>query len=120
MNLNSLGLVVSGMTCLWVHSLMMMTLPCYLPVLLLLGGCCTSASSLGPPTMLRFNPDNTQCIKFSRTCTNGLVVFFFCGKSIFCAKSVLHLGHVLTCNLMDNLTFLDALVISVSKQMVLF
>jgi len=31
-----------------------------------------------------------------------LVVFFFCGKSILCAKSVLHLGHVLTCNLMDN------------------
>ena len=28
MNLNSLGLVVSGMTCLWVHSLMLMTLPC--------------------------------------------------------------------------------------------
>ena len=30
-----------------------------------------------------------------------LVVFFF-AESIFCAKSVLHLGHVLTCNLMDN------------------
>ena len=51
--------------------------------------------------MLKFNPDKTQCIKFSRSCTVGACNFPFCGKSIFCAKSVVHLGHVLTCNLMD-------------------
>ena len=49
-----------------------------------------------------FNPDKTQCIKFSHSCTSGSCSFLFCGKSIFCVKSVLHLGHVLTCNLMDN------------------
>ena len=44
----------------------------------------------------------TQCIKFSRSCTVASCSFLFYGKSIFCAKSVVHLGHVLTCNLMDN------------------
>ena len=52
--------------------------------------------------MLKFNPDKTQCIKFSHTFTVGARNFLFCGKSIFCAKSLVHLGHVLTCNLMDN------------------
>ena len=56
----------------------------------------------GATNTLRFNPDKTQCIKFSGTCTNGSCSFLFCGKSIFCAKSVVHLGHVLTYNLMNN------------------
>ena len=38
----------------------------------------------GATNMLRFNPDKTQCIKFSRTsCTDGSCTFLFCGKSIF-------------------------------------
>ena len=57
----------------------------------------------------------TQCIKFSRSYTNGSCSFLFCGKSIFCAKSVVHLGLVTWQIIM---TFLDGLVISVSKQMV--
>ena len=56
----------------------------------------------GATNMLKFNPDKTQCIKFSRSCTVSACNFLFCGKSIFCAKSVVHLGHVLTCNLMDK------------------
>ena len=56
----------------------------------------------GAANMLKFNPDKTQCIKFSRSGTVGACNFLFCGKCIFCAKSVVHLGHVLTCNLMDN------------------
>jgi len=57
----------------------------------------------GAANMLRFNPVKTQCITFSRTsCTEGSCSFVFCGKSILCAKSVVHLGHGLTCNLMDN------------------
>ena len=57
----------------------------------------------GTANMLRFNPDKTQCIKISCTsCTDGSCSFLFCGKSIFGVKSVVHLGHVLTCNLVDN------------------
>ena len=56
----------------------------------------------GAANMLKLNPDKTQCIKFSHSCTVGACNFLFCGKSISCAKSVVHLGHVLTCNLMDN------------------
>ena len=44
----------------------------------------------------------TQCIKFHVVLLMLLVVYFFCGKSIFCPKSVVHLGHVLTTSLMDN------------------
>ena len=40
--------------------------------------------------------DKTQCINFSHSSTVGACNFHFCGKSIFCAKSVVHLGHVLT------------------------
>ena len=49
---------------------------------------------------LNFNPDKTQCIKFSRSCACNLI--FFVASQFYCAKSVVHLGHVLTCNLMDN------------------
>ena len=52
--------------------------------------------------MLRFNSDKTQCVNFSRSCTNGSCSFLFFFKSIFCAKSLVHLGHVLTCKLKDN------------------
>ena len=45
---------------------------------------------------------NACLIKFLCCCTGGSCSFLFCGKSIFCAKSVVHLGHVLTCNVMDN------------------
>ena len=68
----------------------------------------------GAANKWKFNPDKTQCIKFSSSCTVGACNFLFCGKSIFCAKSVVHLGHVLTWIM---LTFLDVLVIFVSKQM---
>ena len=53
----------------------------------------------GATNKLKFNPDKTQS---SRSCTVSACKFFICGKSIFCAKSVVHLGYVLTCNLMDN------------------
>ena len=72
----------------------------------------------GTTNMLRFNPDKTQCIKFSRSCTNGSCSFLFCGKSILCARSVVHLGHVLTCNLMDNADILRCSHDFLSKKMV--
>ena len=54
--------------------------------------------------MLKFNPDKTQCIRFSWKLSGGCSsVFMFCGKYIECVKSVLHLGHVLTENLQDDL-----------------
>ena len=46
-----------------------------------------------------------------------LWVFFF-GRSIFCPKSIVHLGHVLTYNLMDNAEIISCSRDSVSKQMV--
>ena len=54
--------------------------------------------------MLKFNPDKTQCIRFSEKSSGGCSsVFMFCGKYIECVKSVLHLGHVLAENLQDDL-----------------
>ena len=37
----------------------------------------------GAANMLKFNPDKTQCIKFSRSCTVASYSFLFCGKSMF-------------------------------------
>ena len=58
------GLLVSGMTSLWVQSLMLMTLvapsPAALRRLLLI------CEQFGATNMLKVNPDKTQCIKFSR------------------------------------------------------
>ena len=54
--------------------------------------------------MLKFNPDKTQCIRFSWKSSGGCSsVFMFCGKYIECVKNVLHLGHVLAENLQDDL-----------------
>ena len=60
--------------------------------------------SIGTNHMLKFNPDKTQCIRFSwksSGCCSS--VFMFCGKYIVCVKSVLHLSHVLPENLQDDL-----------------
>ena len=38
----------------------------------------------------------------SRRRVNGLCSFMFCGKSILCCKSVVHLGHTLTADLKDD------------------
>ena len=60
--------------------------------------------SIGINHMLKFNPDKTQCIKFSRKSSGGCSsVFMFCGKYIECVKSVLHFSHVLAENLQDDL-----------------
>ena len=60
--------------------------------------------SIGTNLMLKFNPDKTQCIRFSWKSSGGCSsVFMFCGKYIECVKSVLHLGHVLAENLQDDL-----------------
>ena len=60
--------------------------------------------STGTNLMLKFNPDKTQCIRFSEKSSGGCSsVFMFYGKYIECVKSVLHLGHVLTENLQDDL-----------------
>ena len=60
--------------------------------------------SIGTNLMLKFDPDKTQCIRFSRKSSGGCSsVFIFCGKYIECVKSVLHLGHVLAENLQDDL-----------------
>ena len=48
--------------------------------------------------MLRFNSDKTHCVKVVLM----VLVVSFSFESIFCAKSVVHLGHVLTCKLKDN------------------
>ena len=51
--------------------------------------------SFGTNLMLKFNPDKTQCIRFSRQSSGGCCsVFMFCGKYIECVKNVLHLGYV--------------------------
>ena len=60
--------------------------------------------SIGTNLMLKFNPDKTQCIRFSWKPSGGCSsVLMFCGKYIECVKSVLHLGHVLAENLQDDL-----------------
>ena len=60
--------------------------------------------SIGTNHMLKFNPDKTQCTRFSWKSSGGCSsVFMFCGKYIGCVKSVLHLGHVLAENLQDDL-----------------
>ena len=60
--------------------------------------------SFGTNHMLKFNPDKTQCIRFSWKPSGGCSsVLMFCGKYIECVKSVLHLGHVLAENLQDDL-----------------
>ena len=59
---------------------------------------------IGTNLMLKFNPDKTQCIRFSLKSSGGCSsVFMFCGKYIECVKSVLHLGHVLAENLQNDL-----------------
>ena len=56
----------------------------------------------GAANFLKFNPDKTQCIRFSRLHGNSSCHFVFCGKVIECCNSVTHLGHTLTANLMDG------------------
>ena len=51
---------------------------------------------------LKFNPDKTQCIRFSRLHDNSSCHFMFCGKTLECCRSVTHLGHTLTTNLSDG------------------
>ena len=51
---------------------------------------------------LKFNPDKTQCIRFSRLHYNSSCHFVFCGKTLECCRSVTHLGHTLTANLSDG------------------
>ena len=65
---------------------------------ILLGIC----ERFGAANFLKFNPDKTQCIRFSRLHGNSSCHFVFCGKSIECCNSVTHLGHTLTANLMDG------------------
>ena len=55
----------------------------------------------GVANYLKFNPDKTQCIRFSRLHYNSLRHFVFCGKTLECCRSVTHLGHTLTANLSD-------------------
>ena len=44
--------------------------------------------SIGTNHMLKFNPDKTQCIRFSWKPSGGCSsVFMFCGKYIECVKS---------------------------------
>ena len=65
---------------------------------------CESIGTNHMLNMLKFNPDKTQCIRFSEKSSGGCSsVFMFYGKYIECVKSVLHLGHVLTENLQDDL-----------------
>lgn len=48
----------------------------------------------GSHLKLKFNPDKTQCIKFSRESPRDChLVFQFCGKYIECVKCITHLGH---------------------------
>ena len=56
----------------------------------------------GAANFLKFNPDKTQCIRFSRLHGNSSCHFVFCGKIIECCNSVTHFGHTLTANLMDG------------------
>ena len=65
---------------------------------------CESIGTNHVLNMLKFNPEKTQCIRFSEKSSGGCSsVFMFCGKYIVCVKSVLHLGHVLAENLQDDL-----------------
>ena len=50
----------------------------------------------------KFNPDKTQCIRFSRLHDNSSCHFVFCGKTLECCRFVTHLGHTLTANLSDG------------------
>ena len=50
----------------------------------------------------KFNPDKTQCIRFSRLHDNSSCHFMFCGKIIECCSSVTYLGYTLTANLLDG------------------
>ena len=56
----------------------------------------------GAANFLKFSPDKTQCIRFSRLHGNSSCHFVFCGKIIERCNSVTHLGHTLTANLMDG------------------
>ena len=48
----------------------------------------------GTVLSLTFNPDKTQCIRFSRERPGGHgTAFQFCGKYISCVEYVYHLGH---------------------------
>ena len=64
----------------------------------------SNSPTLSLHCMRSFNPDKTQCIRFSRQSSGGCssVFMFFC-KYIKCVKSVVHLGHVLAENLQDDL-----------------
>ena len=51
-----------------------------------------------------FNASKTQLIKFS-SCSTGLepAKFSFCGEKLSYSRSITHLGHILSCDLLDNL-----------------
>ena len=59
------------------------------------------------------NTDLSQPASYRGIAPNLYCNFLFFVTSHF---YFVHIDHVLNCNLMDNLTLLDALVISVSKQ----
>ena len=59
-------------------------------------------------TLLKFNPNKTQCIRFSRRRVNGL-----------CSKSVIHLGHTLTADLKDDSDIYKCSLI-LSKSLMLY
>ena len=59
-------------------------------------------SICGTANLLKSNPDNTQCIRFSTKRVNVLCSFMLCGKSILCCKSLVHLSHILTVDLKDD------------------
>lgn len=55
----------------------------------------------GVANYLKFNPDKTRCIRFSRLHNNSSCHFVFCG-TLKCCRSVTYLGHTLTANLSDG------------------
>ena len=58
----------------------------------------------GSDLSLKFNPDETQCIRFSRERLGGHgIAFQFCGKHIRCVEYVSNLGHIISYDLQNDL-----------------
>ena len=58
----------------------------------------------GSVLRLTFNPDKTQCIRFSRERQGGHgTAFQFCSKYISCVEYVDHLGHIISYDLQNDL-----------------
>ena len=65
----------------------------------------------GSVLRLTFNPDKTQCIRFSRERQGRHgTAFQFCGKYISCVEYMYHLGHIISCDLQNDLDIQSASV----------